>query len=133
MIQAPLKDAAVEKKPIPQAAGGTESLRLGFAKAHRQIIYLRCNEDNGRQTRGELLHAVASGISRLTMKCDLPDGYSDPSDEFADGAMKALRLDFEELRAGSYPVPLPPGCVLLPNANFDPFEHGRTYAWTPIA
>ena len=55
-------------------------------------------------------------------------GLADTGDLFGGREFQALRLDLAELAAGSYPVPLPAGCVLVPQANFDPFEHGRNYA-----
>ena len=58
------------------------------------------------------------------------NGWPDPADVFADGdQIEGLRQGLAELTAegNPYPVPLPEGCVLLPQANFDPFAHGRLY------
>jgi len=56
------------------------------------------------------------------------DGWDDPGDPFADGdQIIGLQLALEELSAGPYPVLLPAGCILLPQANFDVFAAGRLY------
>lgn len=46
-----------------------------------------------------------------------------------------LREDLAELSraVAPYPVPLPASCVLVPQANFDPFEHGRSYSGKVIS
>jgi len=57
------------------------------------------------------------------------DGWPDAADAFADrDQLTALREALAEVESGSYPVPLPAGCQLLPQANFDVFAAGRLYS-----
>ena len=58
------------------------------------------------------------------------DGWPDPADVFAESdQITGLRAGLAELTAEGNPylVPLPDGCILLPEANFNPFEYGRLY------
>ena len=71
---------------------------------------------------------LAVGVPETARKPPMVMGLADTGDLFGGREFQALRLDLAELAAGSYPVPLPAGCVLVPQANFDPFEQGRNYA-----
>ncbi len=110
--------------------------RAEFTRLFDMIVRLRC-EDPKKGTRAAALAYVAAQIGRLgdaVLAAGLgvgeeadgsPAGFDDPCDPMEEDHLWMLREDLDELTAGPYPVPLPPGCRLLPKANFDPFEHGR--------
>ncbi len=100
-------------------------------RLHGYIIRLRC-EDPPRGSRDQALTYQQKQMERLAALSiaagGTEDGWPDPADPFADGdQLTGLRAALAELEAGPYPVPLPEGCTLLPQANFDPFEHARLY------
>ena len=95
---------------------------------------LRCS-DPTKGTREAALAWLSQQIKKLAAASlafgGTEAGWPDGSDVFADmDQITALGHDLAELtRADApYPVPLPPGCRLLPQANFDPFVHGRYYS-----
>jgi hypothetical protein len=57
--------------------------------------------------RQQSLERIAERIARFQAECDLPKGYDDPSDYFADHACQDLDLQYYELtRPGNhYPIP----------------------------
>lgn len=107
--------------------------RTELARLHDYIIRLRC-ENPAKRTRDQAFAYLQARIKLLAglsvLAYGTEDGWPDPADAFADmDQITGLRHAFDELTRpdAPYPVPLPPGCVLLPEANFDPFEHGRLY------
>jgi len=110
------------------------NLRAVLGKLNNRCVNLRCS-DPTKDTREAALAWLSRQIKKLAAESlalgGTAEGWSDPSDVFADmDQITALRHDLAELtRADApYPVPLPPGCQLLPQANFDPFAHGRYYS-----
>ena len=107
--------------------------RAALTRLHEYIIRLRC-EDPPKGTREQAFTYLRTQIGKLKALSvaagGTEDGWPDPSDAFGDSEqINGLRLDAVELMCpdASYPVPLPPGCVLLPEANFDVFAAGRLY------
>ena len=110
------------------------NLRAVLVKLNNRCVNLRCS-DPPKTTREAALAWLSQQIKKLAAASlafgGTEEGWSDEADAFADmDQITALRHDLAELtRADApYPVPLPPGCQLLPQANFDPFEHGRYYS-----
>ncbi len=108
-------------------------LRAELERLHGYIIRLRCS-DPPKGSRAKAIRYQEQQIERLAARSvafgGTGDGWDDPADVFADGdQLIGLRAALAELTRGDapYPLPLPPGCTLLPTANFDPFEHGRLY------
>ena len=108
-------------------------MRTGFIRLGEYAVRLRC-ENPPKATREAALAWLSQQIKKLAAASlafgGTEEGWSDEADAFADmDQITALRCDLAELtRADApYPVPLPPGCQLLPQANFDPFAHGRYY------
>ena len=120
-------------------------LRAGAGRLFDYGTRLRCaNPPKG--TRAQALLYQSQQIEKLAALAESaglaavgedghPAGYADPSDPWADEVLVMLREDLADLTRedAPYPVPLPAGCVLLPQANFDPFEHGRNYAAKVLA
>ena len=109
-------------------------MRTGSIRLGEYAIWLRCeNPPNG--TREAALAWLSQQIKNLAAASlafgGTGEGWPDGSDAFADmDQITTLRHDMAELTLADapYPVPLPPGCQLLPQANFDPFAHGRYYS-----
>ena len=104
-----------------------------FALLSLRVTQLRCETPPaGRSTSLAWLSRQIKKLAAESLALGgTAEGWPDPSDVFADmDQITALRHDLAELtRADApYPVPLPPGCQLLPQANFDPFAHGRYYS-----
>ena len=134
---------AAHKPELLALADVGADLSAAAARLHLTITRLRY-EDPRRGTRGAALDSVAANIEKLAARALATGlavgvmgedgepkavmGLADTGDPFGGDEFRALRLDLAELRGGPYPVPLPAGCVLVPQASFDPFEHGRTYA-----
>lgn len=83
-------------------------------------------------SRSDALAYVPTRIERLAERSlaigGTADGWDDPTDSFTAGdRLIGLRAAFAELEAGSYPIPLPAGCVLLSQVNFDVFAAGRLF------
>ena len=104
-----------------------------FALISHRVIQLRC--ETPPAGRSVSLAWLSQQIKKLAAASlafgGTEEGWSDEADAFADmDQITALRHDLAELTRAEapYPVPLPPGCQLLPQANFDPFEHGRYYS-----
>lgn len=126
VLTAELKAAVADHKAALLALC---DLRAEFSRLLDMITRLRY-EAPKKGTWTQATQYVQVQINRLAKRCDLPCGYADPIDPFADEALMILQEDLSELVAYGkpYPAPLPDGCTLLPQANFDPFEHGRNYA-----
>ncbi len=95
-------------------------LRVELERLHGYIIRLRCS-DPPRGSRAQAIRYQAQQIEKLAALSitfgGTEDGWGDPGDPFADGdQIIGLQLALEELSVGPYPVPLPAGCVLLPQA-----------------
>ena len=127
-----LREAVTQHKP---ALLEIADIRAELSRLHEYIIRLRC-EDPPNGTREKAFAYQAAQIEKLAARSveigGTEDGWPD-SDAFADNdQITGLRYALAEVEAGPYPVPLPPGCVLLPQANFDPFAHGWRYDGTVI-
>lgn len=92
-----------DKMPVDVGA-----LRRDVADLHDRILLLRCEKRTRKADRPALLPYLSRRIERVAARCDLPDGYTDPKDEFADTALAALRAEFAELTAEGNPYPLGP-------------------------
>ncbi|MGI4790605.1 MAG: hypothetical protein ACRYFS_17360 [Janthinobacterium lividum] len=134
------------RKPAspPVSPNALPEMRATLTRLHDTIVRLRY-EDPKKGTRASALTWVARETEKLGDRCwelgvglgslngagDVQAimGFDDPEDPFGGDQVLSLRKALAELTAGDapYPVPLPPGCALLPQANFDPFEHGRLY------
>ena len=121
-LTAELQRAVIEHKPELLALC---ALRADFGKLHTQITFLRCQERTAKAARPALLEFLARQIKALAARCDLADGYADPTDPFADVALSALRAAFDELTAEGNPYPLGP-------LGDDPFSEGRCFDGTPL-
>ena len=113
------------------------ALNAELERLHIYLIRLRCS-DPPKGTRQDALAYVAAGIDKLAALSaeagGTADGWDDPADEFADGdQITALRFGLAELAGGPYPLPLPEGCTLLPQANFDALAYGRLYNGKPVS
>ena len=109
----------------------TAALNSLLTRTYETIIRLRC-EDPPKTSRAAALTYVDAQVKKMVARSlaagGTAEGWPDPSDVFADGdQIVGLRLALEELSAGAYPMPLPTGCVLLPQVNFDVFAAGRLY------
>lgn len=120
-------------------------LRAGAARLFDYGVRLRC-QDPPKGTRAQAIRYQARQIEALAALAESAGltivgedgqaaGYADPSDPWADEVLVMLRQDLAELSRedAPYPVPLPEGCTLLPQANFDPFEARRNYAGKLLA
>ncbi len=125
-------------------------LRAGFLRLCERIITLRYQEPP-RGIRAQALTWLGREIDKLADGCwesglglgRLNDrgkileimGFDDPGDPFGGAQIQHLRCELAEISRedAPYPVPLPEDCVLLPQANFDPFAHGRLYNGKIIA
>ena len=108
--------------------------RSELTRLHEYIVRLRC-EDPPRGSREKAFAYQGAQIEKLAgLSVSIggtKSGWPAPADVFADmDQIEGLRQALTELtRADApYPVPLPPGCRLLPQANSDPFAHGRYYS-----
>ena len=113
--------------------------RSELTRLHEYIVRLRC-EDPPRGSREKAFAYQAAQIEKLAgLSVSIggtENGWSDPADVFADmDQIEGLRQALAELTADGnpYPVPLPEGCVLLPQPNFDPFAYSRRYNGAVIA
>ena len=93
------------------------------------MVRARC-ESPKKATRESVRAYIQQEIQKLEKQLDGCGGYLDPLDPWSGDTLQMLQADLAELTRpdAPYPVPLPPGCQLLPQANFDPFEHGRYYS-----
>ena len=108
-------------------------LQDSFALISLRVIQLRCETPPaGRSTSLAWLSQQIKKLAGASLAFGgTEEGWPDEADAFADmDQITALRHDLAELTRpdAPYPVPLPLGCQLLPQANFDPFEHGRYYS-----
>lgn len=110
-----------------------QDLRASLERLHEYVIRLRC-EDPAKGTRSGAFAYLQAQTDKLAARSaeagGTERGWPDPGDVLADGDQidglrnavgEVIRLD------APYPVPLPPGCWLLPTANFDVFAAGRLY------
>ena len=125
-------------------------LRAGYLLLCDRVITLRCT-DPPKGTRAGALSwlgreidkladgcwASGLGLGRVSSTGEMQEvmGFDDPGDPFGGAQIQHLRHELAELTRDDapYPVPLPEGGVLLPQANFDPFAHGRGYNGTLIS
>lgn len=63
----------------------------------RQIEYLQRHQRGSVSDWETRTSRVASGLEDFTARCDLPGGYTDPDDPFADEALLVLRHHFSFL------------------------------------
>ena len=122
---------AVSPSAVPSIVPCLPNLRAELTRLHDYIIRLRY-EDPPRGSRQDALAYVAVQAERLGVRSEAvggtAHGWPDPTDAFADGdQLVGLWAALEEMAAGPYPAPLPAGCVLLPQTNFDVFAAGRLY------
>ena len=108
--------------------------RSELVRLHEYIVRLRY-EDPPRGPREKAFAYQGAQIEKLAgLSVSIggtKSGWPDPADVFADmDQITALGHDLAELTRpdAPYPVPLPSGCRLLPQANFDPFAYGRYYS-----
>ena len=108
-------------------------LNKDLERLHEYVVRLRC-EDPPKGTRSQALVYLQAQTDKLAVQSasagGTADGWPDPEDVFADGdQIAALREALAELTRpdAPYPALLPPGCWLLPTANFDVFAAGRLY------
>lgn len=136
---------AEHKQGLLDLADVGADLSAAAARLHLTITRLRY-ESPKRGTHPQAIASVAASIEKLAARAlaaglavGVPEtgekppvamGLADTGDPFGGSEFQALRLDLAELAAGPYPVPLPEGCVLVPQANFDPFtaEPPRCYS-----
>jgi hypothetical protein len=125
-----LRDAIADHKPALLIVC---ECRAKTSRLHEYLIRLRV-ADPPKGCRAQAFAYQERQIDKLAARSvdvgGTKDGWPDPADVFAAGdQIKALREGLAELtRADApYPLPLPDGCHLLPQANFDPFEFGRLY------
>jgi len=123
-----LRAAAAAHKPMLLALC---DLCAEVERLHGYIIRLRCS-DPMKGSRAQAIRYQAQQIEKLAGRSrevgGTADGWPDPADPFADeDQIIGLRAALDELEAGPYPIPLPAGCVLVPQANFDVFAAGRLY------
>ena len=109
-----------------------------FALLSLRVIQLRCETPPaGRSTSLAWLSRQIKKLAAASLAFGgTENGWSDPADVFADmDQIEGLRQALAELTADGnpYPVPLPEGCVLLPQPNFDPFAYSRRYNGAVIA
>jgi hypothetical protein len=64
-------------------------------------------ENPPKGTREEGLRYIGKMLAQFADMCDLPEGYTDPGDIFADCALDTLRHEFEELTRPDAPYPVP--------------------------
>ena len=136
ILTAELLQAVAEHKPtLLQLC----DCRAELTRLHEYVIRLRC-ENPPRGTRDQAFAYLRSQTDKLKGWSlgigGTVDGWPDPADAFADmDQITGLREALIELMRpdAPYPVPLPPGCVLLPEANFDVFAAGRLYNGKLIA
>jgi len=110
-----LKQSPVKNSPqwIAQIIINHESNLLSIVKARTlfkliddRITRLRYeNPPNGR--RDSAFAWLKGKMIEFKRQCDLPDGYHDPSDPFADSALSTLQFEYDELTAEGNPYPIP--------------------------
>ena len=125
---------ALEGYSVPAAALADvdeelPAIRSRVERLFGLMVRARC-ESPKKATRESVRAYIQQEIQKLEKQLDGCGGYLDPLDPWSGDTLQMLQTDWTELtRADApYPVPLPPGCQLLPQANFDPFEHGRYYS-----
>jgi len=134
-LTAELKAAVADhKRALLALCDCRAELNAALALTQDRIVTARC-QDPKKGTRAAGLAWLARQVAAMTALSveagGTAGGWPDPGDPFAYGdQLTGLRADLAELSRAEapYPVPLPAGCVLLPQANFDPFEHGRSYS-----
>ncbi len=119
------------REPIMRLLASETALVSELDRLHETVVKLRCT-DPPKGSRSHALAWLGQAIEKLAARSvqagGTESGWYDPDDEFADwDQLAGLRVALAELEAGPYPIPLPEGCTLLPQANFNPFEHGRLY------
>ena len=127
-----LEKSALER--LRERLARVSALRSEFTRLSDYMVRLRCGyPPNG--DRAQAFRYLSRQIEAFGKKCDIQSkdsqqaGFDDGDDPWGGEQLLMLRHDLAELtRADApYPVPLPEGCALLPQANFDPFAHGRLY------
>ena len=73
------------------------TLRTAFSRLMRQIEYLQHHQRGSINDWETRIARVASGLEDFNARCDLPGGYADPDDPFADEALLVLRHHFSFL------------------------------------
>lgn len=64
-------------------------------------------DDPTKGTRPQAFAWLGRKLREFEGLCDLPNGYFDPSDPFADSALSTLRHEYAELTAEGNPYPIP--------------------------
>lgn len=64
-------------------------------------------ENPTKGTRPQALAWLARKLREFEGLCDLPDGYYDPSEPWADSALSTLHFEYGELTAEGNPYPIP--------------------------
>lgn len=77
-----------------------------FTTIEQRICLMRY-ENPPKGTREAGLRYIGKQIEGFEKLCDLPGGYTDPGDIFADGALDSLRHEYEELTREGNPYPVP--------------------------
>ncbi len=118
--------------PAPEIAA-LQELQDTLTRLHERVIRLRC-ENPPKVTRAQAFVYLEAQTNKLAARSveagGTESGWPDPGDVFAGGdQVDGLREAVEELTRpdAPYPLALPPGCWLLPSANFDVFAAGRLY------
>lgn len=83
------------------------ALRQKTALLHSYIEKIRYEERSKVLDRPQTLDWIGNEIEALKDRVDLPQGWTDPEDDFADTAIEVLRLEFAELTRPDNPYPVP--------------------------
>jgi len=115
--------------PLADVGEELPALRSRVERLFGLMVRARCESPkNGTWENG--CAYIQQEIQKLEKQLDGCGGYLDSLDPWSGDTLLMIQADWAELTRpdAPYPVPLPPGCQLLPQANFDPFEHGRYYS-----
>jgi len=73
------------------------AMQAELAAITKKMDFVRSGKWRGRYELADLTARIQTDIDTFAAKCDLPEGFTDPGDDFAADALTGLQADFKAL------------------------------------
>lgn len=80
------------------------AMQAELAAITKKMDFVRSGRQHQKYTLDELMTRIQADIDSFAAKCDLPEGFTDPGDDFAADALTGLLYDFKHLAPNVNPV-----------------------------